>query len=138
MIYLDTSVLLPGYTPEARSELAERLLRTPGGVTVSDLTIAEFACALVRKVRRGDLTHEQASRVRAALAEDVGAKRIVRTAVQSAHFDRAGELADKFGPLLRTLDALHLVVAAELGIAVATFDDRMAQAARALNIQLVT
>jgi predicted nucleic acid-binding protein len=43
----------------------------------------------------------------------------------------------KASVMLRTLDAIHLAVAAGLGAPVATFDDRLADAARDLGIEVL-
>ncbi|HTG32385.1 MAG TPA: PIN domain-containing protein [Thermoanaerobaculia bacterium] len=39
--------------------------------------------------------------------------------------------------MLRTLDALHLAVVAELGSSVATFDTRLAEAAQDLGFEVL-
>jgi predicted nucleic acid-binding protein len=54
--------------------------------------------------------------------------------IQSQDFIAAGHLAWRSACGLRSLDALHLAVAARLGIPFATADERQAKAAKATGI----
>jgi predicted nucleic acid-binding protein len=47
-MYIDTSLLVPYYCPEALSQVAERTLRSDSRPTVSDLIEVEFFSALAR------------------------------------------------------------------------------------------
>ena len=50
MIYLDTSILVAYYCPEALSVEAERLVRARVRPSISDLTEVELVSAVVRAV----------------------------------------------------------------------------------------
>lgn len=138
MIYVDTSVLLPAYVPEPRSEDADRILKRTAGVVISDLCVAEFGVALARKQRAGELSREQAAAARDAFARHIASGLIRRIHLNGNHFDRTGELSERSSVTVRTLDAVHLVVAGDAGLGIATFDDRMAQAAKALGIRVLS
>lgn len=137
MIYADTSLLLPIYVPEAQSELADQILQSASSIVVSDLGVAELYVGLARKVKLGELTLEQAKAARAAFESHLNEGLLERVALRPAHSDAAGDLASKSPAMLRTLDALHLAVAAELDASLATFDRRLAEAGRALNFEVL-
>lgn len=137
MIYADTSLLLPAYVPEAQSELASSILESASSISISDLTVAEFYVGLARKVKLGELTASQSDAVRSVFDSHLQQGILQRVTLLPRHSEAAGDLASKSPLTLRTLDALHLAVAAELGIAVATFDGRLANAGRSLDLQVL-
>ncbi|MFH1044269.1 MAG: type II toxin-antitoxin system VapC family toxin [Pseudomonadota bacterium] len=132
--YIDTSVLVAYYLPEPLSERAERGLRRGGTPCISPLVELEFASVLARKVRARELAPAAA---RAALEQfrahqEEGLYR--RLEIGAAHYDQARRWVEAFSPPLRTLDALHLSVAAGAGAALLTADVQLARAARALHL----
>ncbi|HEY3567612.1 MAG TPA: type II toxin-antitoxin system VapC family toxin [Thermoanaerobaculia bacterium] len=137
MIYVDTSLLLPVYVPEERSEEANRVLESVSPIVISDLTVAEFHVSLARKVKLGTLSAPQSDAAQAAFESHLREGLLQRVALRSSHHDAAGRLASKSSVMLRTLDALHIAVAAGLGTPVATFDGRLADAARDLGVEVL-
>ncbi len=137
MIYVDTSLLLPVYVPEERSEEANRILETVSPIIISDLTVAEFHVSLARKVKLGTLSTPQSEAARAAFESHLRDGLLQRVALRSTHYDAAGRMASQSSLVLRTLDALHIAVTASLGSPVATFDGRLADAARDLGFEAV-
>jgi predicted nucleic acid-binding protein len=131
LIYVDTSVLLAVYVPEARSEEANRFLESVSPVVISDLTVAEVLVGLARKVKLGILTEPQSEAARASFESHMQEGFLQRVALQPSHSEEAGRLASS------TLDALHIAVAAGLGSPVATFDGRLADAARDLGFEVL-
>lgn len=132
--YIDTSVLVAYYLPEPLSERAERGLRRGGTPAISPLVELEFASVLARKVRARELAPAAA---RAALEQfrahqEEGLYR--RLEIGAAHYDQARRWIEAFRPPLRTLDALHLSVAAGAGATLLTADVQLARAARALHL----
>jgi predicted nucleic acid-binding protein len=137
LIYVDTSVLLPIYVLEAGSEKANRILEAASPIFISDLTVAEFHVALARKVKLGELSVSQSDAARASLESHLEESLLRRVALLSSHSETAGHLASKSTVILRTLDALHLAVATGLGASLlATFDGRLAEAARGLGFEV--
>lgn len=131
--YIDTSVLVAYYLPDPLSERAERGLRSGGAPALSPLVEPEFASVLARKIRARELAPAAA---RAALEQfrahqEEGLYR--RLEIGAAHYDQARRWVEVFRPPLRTLDALHLSVAAGAGAALLTADVQLARAARALH-----
>lgn len=137
MIYVDTSLLLPVYVPEAQSDEANRVLASAATVIISDLTVAEFYVGLARKVKLGTLSTPQLETTRAFFESHLKAGLLRRVALHSSHSEAAGRLASRSAVMLRTLDALHLAVAVGLGSPVATFDPRLAEAARSLGFEVL-
>jgi predicted nucleic acid-binding protein len=137
MIYVDTSLLLPVYVQEERSEEANKILETVSPIVISDLTFAEFHVGLARKVKLGTLSAPQSGAAQAALETHLREGLLQRVALRSSHYEVAGRLASKASVMLRTLDALHVAVAAGLGSPMATFDGRLADAARDLGVEVL-
>lgn len=136
MLYLDTSAVLPYYRDEAHSEAVQELLLHSGEpIAISELTRVEFASALARWVRMGELEEAHIQRVQRAFDEDVAADRYLVRAILSEHMELARGWLLARTTTLRTLDALHLACAAHEDAELVTFDDGMAAAADTLGIR---
>lgn len=130
MLYFDTSALLPYYRQEARSEVVQALLQAQTEpVLISDLTSVEFASALARWTRIGELTEPQANRLESAFHEDRSQGRFRIRPLDSTHYERAYQWLLARKTALRTLDALHLACAEHNEATLVTADQAMAQAA---------
>lgn len=125
--YLDTSALAKLVVAEAETEALRTWLTEPDRMAVTaDLTRTE----LMRFVRR----HVAERTVLARLVLDT----VGLIAVTPATFDAAGRL-EPVG--LRSLDAVHLAAALELGDdleGLVTYDRRLAAAAQANGVAVVT
>lgn len=124
--YLDTSALVKLVIEEAESAaLADWLAAAERGPVTSDLARTE----LLRTVRRW--VPEQA----------VAAAQVVETMTVLTLATSTFEAAARLDPVeLRSLDALHIAVALELGDELdgfVTYDDRQADAVRAYGIEVV-
>lgn len=124
VVYLDTSAAVKLVIAEPQSDALARWLVGRNPVS-SDLLRTE----LLRATRRADPELL------------IRARRVLRTVelltVQTALFERAGELAPD---VLRSLDAIHLASALDLGDdldAMVTYDERLAAAARHHGIAVV-
>ncbi len=137
LIYPDTSLLFPVYVPEERSAEADEIIRSASTVMISDLTVAEFYVSLARKRKLGVLSADEATVVREMFDGHMVDQELVRKAVGVIHYRRAGDVADASPVVVRTLDALHIAVALDLGAILATFDVRMADAARSLELEVL-
>lgn len=137
MIYIDTSLLLPVYVPEAQSQTANEVLQNDGSLFVSDLTVTEFLVGLARKVKLEELSLEQADLARELFERHLREGLLGRIAAHASQSEEAGELAVRSTVLLRTLDALHLSFAIRLEATIATFDRRLSDAARALGLNVL-
>lgn len=125
--YLDTSALVKLVVAEAETAALQDWLAASDRQPVScDLVRTE----LLRAVRRTDPSL-------AVLARAV-LDAITLLEVTTAHFEGAGRLDPT---ILRTLDAIHLAAALDLGDdleGLVSYDERLADAARANGVPVVT
>ena len=135
MIYLDTSVLVAYYCPEPLSKRAELIIRGRRPVVISDLTQVEAVSALARKIRMGEIAAEDAAAARNhfVMHVDQGIYRL--TSLGPHHIRSAREFLSSFTTPLRTLDALHLAIAASENLEIVTADETFARSARKFAIR---
>lgn len=122
---------------DAHAERAERwtVAHAHAPLVVSHWTAPEVSSALALRVRSGVLT--ESGRDRALAGWHRMQRDTLRTlAVDTAHFARAAALVDRHALGLRAPDALHLAIAEATGATMVTFDDRLAEACRALGVAL--
>lgn len=98
--------------------------------------IAEFNVVISRKRQEGFLSADAAEAVFSLFDEHVR-DIFVRVAINEGHVAATRHLSEQTGISLRALDALHLAVALDVEGAVASFDDRMVAAARALDFEVL-
>jgi len=132
--YLDASVIVPLFLPEPRSTEAESIVARDDFI-VSDLAAAEVSSAVSLAVRINRLP-ESAARTALATFDAWLAGHALKAETRGEDFSAAIVLIRNFQLGLRTPDALHIVVAKRLGATLATFDARMAEAARGLGVSL--
>jgi predicted nucleic acid-binding protein len=124
--YLDTSALVKLVVAEPETAALRSWLRDADRDPVtSDLSRTE----LLRAVRR--VAPDRVVQARAVLAA------VTLVTVPTATFEAAGRLDPT---ILRTLDALHLAAALDLGddlAAMVTYDERLAEAARVHGIPVI-
>jgi predicted nucleic acid-binding protein len=139
MVYLDTSALLKRYIPEAQSDAFESFLQGCVPATISRLTFVEVRSALARIRRENRIDSDREQAAAAALRNDVLDGLLKVAPATDRHFMDAMHLIERLTALpLRTLDALHLALAQDMGAqAIATADDTMAKAAVQLNLEVV-
>jgi predicted nucleic acid-binding protein len=133
--YFDTSALAKRYLDEAGSDDVDAFLGRRPRALISRLVVVELRCLLARRLgaRQIDARYEQA-----ALAGRRGHFQV--EPLTDRHALTAYDLIDQLlGHSLRTLDALHLAIAQNIGAGIlATADLRMARAAEALGFTVVT
>ena len=135
MAYLDTSVLVAYYCPEALSEAAEKMILADGQPAVSALTEVELVSALARKVRERELSRENANYVLAEFQSHLNQLLFKRIPVERDHYSVAFNWLAQFAIPLRSLDALHLAVAAQNNLELVTADNQLSQSARKLGVR---
>jgi hypothetical protein len=135
MAYLDTSVLVAYYCPEPLSEAVERILRRMEQPAISALTEVEFASALARKVREIGMSREEANLVLNEFKAHISQRLFTRVPVGREHYTGAFTWLTQFSLPLRTLDALHLAVAAGADLDLITADRSLARSARELGVR---
>ena len=137
--YLDTSALAKWYLNEAGFEAFVEFLQGLDSAVISSLSVTEMRSLLSRRRRIGDLSVELESVLFAALLDDIDRGWLQRYPLDDARFAEATNLIARYPEHpLRTLDALHLTVAADLAVSiVATADGVMADAALSMGLQVV-
>jgi hypothetical protein len=138
ILYLDTSVLIAVFTPEAESGRVEAWMRSQAReqFAVSDWVVTEFSAALSVKLRRTQiaLAHQGAALARFSQFCTDNAPVLP---VSREHFRAAAGFADRYAIGLRAGDALHLAIAAQHGASLCTLDHRLGEAGPHLGIATI-
>lgn len=138
LVYLDTSAVAKWYLNESRSDEFATWIQDQDDTHISSLTLLELRCLLARRQRRKEISAALEKRIFAAVQADVQAGYLIDHTVEDSHVTQAIQLLDRVAPTaLRTLDAIHLQIAIDVGsTALATADKTMAKAARQLGLDV--
>lgn len=135
--YLDTSVIVALVLRDAHTAKAEAWLEHAApACIVSDFCAIEFASVVSRQVR---MSHLSASDGSAALVlfDEWTARTTQVVASSGEHMEAAGRMVRDFDTKLSAPDAIHLAVAKYHGLVLATFDERLGEAARRENVKVL-
>jgi uncharacterized protein len=138
LIYLDTSAIAPLYWTEALSDTIEALLRNEPEPALSQLVEVELISALSRRVRMTEIVPEEARAIASQFQMDLNRGFYTRLRVEPIHYTTARDWISQFDTPLRTLDALHLAIAAAHHIPLVTADAGLAESARRLGVEAQT
>jgi uncharacterized protein len=133
-IYLDASVLVALSSDDPQTERGRAFLRAGLPlVIVSDYAATEFASAIARRVRMGQIL---AGDAKIAFTHfDSWVSPVAQwTQTTASDITSAASLIRRLDLNVRAPDAINIAIADRIGAALATFDDRMAAAARALEV----
>jgi predicted nucleic acid-binding protein len=138
LIYADTSFVYPLYLTDAHSRVTALRMRSRPEIWLSPLQRCELAHALEQQVFRRTASERDARVAFRDFEHDcaVGVWRLVP--FPSNAFETCAELAHRYTARLgaRTLDALHVATALELGArSFWTFDERQRKLAEAAGLQ---
>ncbi len=134
MVYLDTSILAPYYCPEPLSDGVEKIIMNLDRPCISSLTEVELASAISRKIREGNLSAEDGNKIvnRFQIHLKEALYRLIT--VEERHYQTAKVWILQFAVPLRTLDAIHLAVAAEDNLTILSADKQLVTSARHFGI----
>lgn len=133
MIYLDTSLVVAALTWEVATARVQVWMASERDLFVSDWVTTETSSALSIKLRTGQIDLD--SRARAlAMYHRLLADSFTTLPVLPSHYRTAAAFADRHELGLRAGDALHMALAADHGLTLATLDERMAEAGPALGV----
>lgn len=138
-LYIDTSALIKCYLTEKNSNeveafLASRFIENNKHLVISALSKLEWHCALRRRFRANEINAHYKQLAVEAFNHQLTSQYYQVLRVENAFYDKALDLIERVTPALRTLDALHLVIAQAANISqIITADKVMAQAAKELN-----
>ena len=136
-VYLDASVVVPFFLPDAFTARALSYLNSAADqIVVSDFAAAEFASVAGIRLRNKHLT---AAAARTAFSNfDSWLGRYAQPAATTgSDIGVAISFLRRLDLTLRAPDAVNLAIAYRLGAGLATFDSRMADAARKLGIDTI-
>jgi predicted nucleic acid-binding protein len=136
--YLDTSALAKWYLNEQGSDDFVAFLQSLDVAVISSLTITEMRSLFSRRRRMGDVPVELEHQLFAAFLEDIDRGWLQRYPLDDARFVEATNLIARYPEhALRSLDSLHLTVAAQAGISMlATADAVMAAAGLSMGFEV--
>ena len=140
IIYIDTSALAKWYINEARSEDVETYIQEHGPVAISDLTVVEMRCLLARRRREKTIDVKMEMEIFATFQEDIRQRFLNCHPLPHGFAAGAVNLLSRLTDIpLRTLDALHLMIARELPAdVIVTADTVMAAGAKAMGLSVTT
>lgn len=135
MAYVDTSIVVACYCPEALSVRANAAMSALRRRAISVLTEIEFCSALSLKVRTGALGRQAAAAVFGEFQahQRAGYFEVVETG--AADFGLARDWLMRFSTPLRALDAMHLAAAFVNSLEIVTADKQLYASARSLAVK---
>jgi hypothetical protein len=127
------------YLREARSDDVEKYIQEHGPVDISDLTLIEMRSLLARRRREGNIDPKMEIQIFATFEEDIRQKFLILHPLPNGWAPGAVNLMSVLPEVpLRTLDALHLVIAKEIqSDLLVTADVVMVAGARGIGIPVV-
>jgi predicted nucleic acid-binding protein len=137
-IYFDTSALAKWYLNEARSNDVEKYIQEHGPVDISELTVVEMRSLLARRRRERHIDPKTEIKVFATFEEDIRQKFLILHPLPEGLVTGAVNLLSVHSEVpLKTLDALHLVMAKEIQAEIlATADRIMIAGAKAMGFSV--
>ena len=135
MHYIDTSVLVAYYVPEAVSRKVQRLYAGLDTAAISTLTEVELYSALSRRVRMKELTRDDARKVVSRFEEHRTARLYRVVTLGEREYALARAWLCSFDTTLRTIDSLHVAVAYAGDYCLVTADRNLARSARRLSVK---
>ena len=135
MVYVDTSLLVAYYCPEAISDQVQHILQQYEQPAVSVLTEVELFSAVAKKVRVEEIKQADAHRIGAQFTSHSDRGLFTMLPVANHHWRLARDWIGLYSTPLRALDALHLAIASAEGLELLTADKSLYQSANVLGVK---
>lgn len=121
-------------------KLSVSLLAIEEQPALSQLVEVEMFSALSRRVRMREISQEQAREIAEQFQIHLDGGFYTRIPLEPIHYQQAREWIARFDTALRTLDAIHLAIAAANDLRLVTADETLAEAANVfgITVQLIT
>lgn len=127
--YIDTSVLVAYYCPEAISPKVQKALSKSGQAFISPLVEVEFCSAVAAKVRAKELDVAAARPVLSLFQKHLAGDYYGIVPIDSAAYRLARDWIAEFSTSLRAPDAIHLAAAFANELLLLTADKGLARSA---------
>jgi hypothetical protein len=137
MRYFDTSVLVAYYCPESISDRVEEIMLQSDQPAISQLTEVELASAVARKIRENSLSRQDGNKILNQFQSHLDRRLFRWIAIEEHHYRTAKNWISQFVTPLRTLDALHLALAAAESLPLVTADRQLAGAAALFGVEVI-
>jgi predicted nucleic acid-binding protein len=135
--YLDTSIVVAMLQRDAHSSAADTWLsRAKPTLIVSDFCAVEFSAVISRRVRMNLMAPGTARLILRDFDEWL-MRSVHAVRCGSEQMTAARQIVQDFTTKLNAPDAIHLAMARHLGSTLATFDKRLADAARSHGVPVV-
>ena len=112
-------------------------MRARARPSISDLTEVELLSAIAGKVRGHDLAQADGGRIVSEFLAHLEGNLYTRLPIERRHYRLARDWMAQLTTPLRTLDALHLAVAAAEGLTLATADRTMSRWGKRLGVRML-
>lgn len=137
MYYLDTSILAAYYCPEPLSEKVEKIIISARRPCISSLNEVELASAISRKIREKNLSREDGNKIFNQFQTHLKESLYRLITVEDRHYQTAKNWILQFAVPLKTLDALHIAIAAENDLTLLATDRQLIISAKHFGINVV-
>lgn len=135
--YIDTSVIVPSYCEEQHTSRVKKFLKSlKFPPIISSLTLVELYSALSKKIRMKELKQEEAKKIMRLFNTHLKNGIYKKISFKSQRLSQAKKWMSQFNDSLglRTLDALHLAIAAKNIFEIITLDKNLEKSAKFFNI----
>jgi hypothetical protein len=138
MLFVDTSVVVAFYVPEAGSSRAQKLFAGDEPLAICAISQVEFASAIAKLHRMKAISKTDAQRVLEQFADHVRQRMYGFCPLTQEVYEQARTWIASLETSLRTLDAIQLAAAHLRGLPIVTADKALARSAGKLGVAVRT
>lgn len=135
--YLDASAVVPLLVEQPTSSRIAKFLSSSPSVSLSSFSVGEATSAIARLRRMGELDAEDAA-VALQTLDGLSRRDFSLLSVEDSDIRLATSFVRRSDLVLRMPDAIHIAVAHRYGHRLATFDQKLTEAARSIGIEVFT